>query len=121
MPKKETQTRFLIKLIFIIVAFGLVGCNGADENVQFVAEWGGEGPGEGQFLFIEDFDFDANGNLVATDALKKDVQIFSRDGDLVAIFGTTESGEASISLIMGELFKEFGVRERNSFFARNNI
>jgi DNA-binding beta-propeller fold protein YncE len=85
----------IISTALLILSLAIVGCGGA-KNVEFVTEWGTNGTGEGQFMYIEDFSLDAQGNVLATDALKRDVQVFSPDGELVAIFGPDDVGDAAL-------------------------
>jgi len=73
-------------LMFTITTF--YGCSEkGGAHVQLVSSWGSKGNGNGQFLYIEDFAFDRNGNLLVTDALKADVQVFSREGKFLTKFG----------------------------------
>jgi hypothetical protein len=83
--------------MIVSLALGISACGSqAEKNVEFVAAWGTEGTADGQFQYVEDFDFDVEGNLLATDALKKDVQVFSRDGRFLDKFGPEETGEAAL-------------------------
>jgi hypothetical protein len=67
----------------------------ADQYVEFVAEWGGKGVGDGQFLYIEDIAQDNDGMLLVTDALRADVQKFDPGGRFLGKFGGrgTAAGE----------------------------
>ncbi|MCZ6772235.1 MAG: hypothetical protein O7G83_09665, partial [Proteobacteria bacterium] len=81
------------RLIAIALTAVLLGCWNADQaqnHVQFVGTWGSEGTKDGQFLYIEDFAFSSNGNLLVTDALRADVQIFAKDGKFLGKFGTAK-------------------------------
>ncbi len=71
------------RLIAIASTAVLLGCWNADpsqNHVKFVGAWGGEGTKDGQFLYIEDFAFSSDGHLLVTDALRADVQKFTKDG-----------------------------------------
>lgn len=55
---------------------------------EHVLTFGSEGTEEGQFKYVEDFAFTANGHLLATDAAHSWVQAFDkRSGQFVARFG----------------------------------
>ena len=96
--RKSKSSRWVGIILLILLGLSLGGCglSQAENNVEFVAEWGTNGTTDGQFLFIEDFAFDQAGNLLVTDALRKDVQVFSRDGELLRVFGSGESGKAAL-------------------------
>ena len=78
------------RIIAIASAAVLLGCWNADQtqnHVKFVGSWGSEGTRDGQFLYIEDFAISADGHLLVTDALRSDVQIFTKDGKFLGKFG----------------------------------
>lgn len=62
-----------------------------NEN-EFVASFGSRGTGSGQFQYIEDFAIDGDGNLLATDAVNANVQIFSPEGQFIRAFGDKTDG-----------------------------
>ena len=47
---------------------------------QPVLAWGSKGNENGKFQYIEDFALDLDGNLMVTDALKANVQVFTPEG-----------------------------------------
>lgn len=55
---------------------------------ELVKSWGSKGTGDGQFQYVEDFAVDAKGNILATDALNSNIQVFSPDGVFITKFGT---------------------------------
>ena len=74
----------LLILLSIIMAAG--GCT-KKSSYEFDRMWGTKGTGDGQFQYVEDFAFDKNGYLLATDALNANVQVFSKDGKFITKFG----------------------------------
>src|ERR1700681_2629148 len=60
----------------------------AELKFEHVMNIGSEGVGEGQFKYVEDFAFDRDGHLLATDASHAWVQVFDKStGKYVARFG----------------------------------
>jgi len=58
---------------------------------------GTEGDAEGQFKYVEDFAFDANGHLYATDAAHAWVQVFDKaTGNFITRFGGKGDGDANL-------------------------
>jgi DNA-binding beta-propeller fold protein YncE len=60
------------------------------EGLQFehVMNIGSRGSGEAQFKYVEDFAFDKNGNLLATDAANSNIQVFNKTtGEYITQFG----------------------------------
>ncbi len=50
--------------------------------------FGTKGAGDGQFQYVEDFAFDINGNILATDATNSSVQVFNATtGKFITKFG----------------------------------
>ena len=41
------------------------------EPYEFVMSWGEKGSGDGEFLYVEDLEIDANGHLLITDAANR--------------------------------------------------
>jgi DNA-binding beta-propeller fold protein YncE len=76
--------KFLFPVLYWTILLGLTTGCGGNEPVKLVATWGGKGSGPGQLLYVEDFAFDPHGNLLVTDALRADVQVFSRQGEFIA-------------------------------------
>ena len=65
------------------------------ETLQFehVMNIGTKGTGNSQFQYVEDFDFDANGNLLATDAVNSNIQVFDKTtGKYISQFGGKSTG-----------------------------
>ncbi|SFB14477.1 6-bladed beta-propeller protein [Poseidonocella pacifica] len=60
----------------------------AQPTFEHVMTFGSEGDGEGQFQYVEDFAFDAAGNILVTDAAHAYVQVFDKTtGVFKARFG----------------------------------
>ena len=97
----------LISFALLLMSLAIANCGGA-ENVEFVTEWGTNGTGDGQFMYIEDFDIDAQGNVLATDALKRDIQVFTPDGELLARWGHEDVGDAYLEKPEGIAIDEDG-------------
>ena len=57
------------------------------EPYEFVMSWGEKGSDDGEFLYVEDLEIDANGHLLITDALSAYVQVFTTDGTFLTKFG----------------------------------
>ena len=83
--------RECVAAILGVCFFAAVGCGGGGP-VELVSHWGGKGSAPGQFLYVEDFAIDRNGNLLVSDALRADVQVFSSTGEAIAQINGTESG-----------------------------
>jgi tripartite motif-containing protein 71 len=58
----------------------------SDSGYEFVTSWGTKGTQDGNFLYVEDFALDAQGNILVTDALRSDVQVFTPDGQFITKF-----------------------------------
>jgi len=62
--------------------------NAGGLQFEHVMNIGSQGSGEGQFRYVEDFAFDGNGHILATDAAHGYVQVFDKKtGKFVARFG----------------------------------
>jgi DNA-binding beta-propeller fold protein YncE len=75
---------------FLSLALGLLAVEAAAEPPRFEHAFniGSAGTGEGQFQYVEDFAFDKDGRLLATDASHAWVQVFDKaDGKFLARFG----------------------------------
>jgi DNA-binding beta-propeller fold protein YncE len=68
----------------------------------FIATWGGNGKGDGQFLIPREITRDDLGRLYVTDEGRHDVQVFTSEGQFLFAFG--ESGQGP-----GQLFEPAGV------------
>lgn len=77
---KSLSTHLLRGTILLCLA---TACS-SKAPVELVASWGSKGSGDGQLLYAEDFAFDRHGNLLVTDALRADVQVFSRQGEFIS-------------------------------------
>lgn len=76
------------------IALSLLGCLKLTKSpVEFVSSWGHRGVGDGEFQYIEDFALDASGNLLVTDALRADIQVFSLNGRYLSKFGGSAAKE----------------------------
>ena len=96
---QTTPSSLRLGIIMLVLLFSMTACGGditGSDQVKFVSAWGANGNEDGQFLYIEDFDFSQDGNLFVTDALKKDVQVFTKDGQFLAVFGTDAIDEAAL-------------------------
>ena len=81
------------QLFLVLLTLILAACSptrDADKHMEFVLAWGSKGTDAGQFLYIEDFAIDANGNLLVTDALRADVQVFDPQGKFLSSFGGSD-------------------------------
>ena len=87
--KDTSPWRGISFILTVALLFLASGCSESDQdkNVKFIESFGTKGNGDGQFLHIEDFAFDANGNLLVTDALRADVQVITKDGKFIGKFG----------------------------------
>lgn len=79
---------------FVTLSCGLLVCSlfatGYADNVSFehVMNIGSEGRDAGQFKYVEDFAFDKNGHLLATDAANSNIQVFDKTtGKYITQFG----------------------------------
>jgi len=63
------------------------------DDYIFIAQWGNEGPAEGQFAFPKGIAVDAAGNVYVTDNWNCCVQKFTADGDSLTRWGTFGAGE----------------------------
>ena len=64
-------TRYAVSLAsaLAVAAFGASPVQAAEDPMfEHVMTIGSEGEGEAQFLYVEDFAFDGNGNFIVTDA-----------------------------------------------------
>ena len=62
--------------------------NAQEMKFEHVMNIGSEGTGPGQFKYVEDFDFDIQGRLMATDAAHAYVQVFNKTtGEYITRFG----------------------------------
>ncbi len=62
-----------------------------DPEGKFLASFGREGQGPGEFSFPNSLDFDHLGNLVIADRRGRKIQIFSRDGSLIKTITMTKN------------------------------
>ena len=86
------------KNIILIVIFAILICSFSyfyiekTKPYEIVKVWGKKGTGDGQFRYIEDFAFDAKGNLLVTDALNSTVSVFSTNGVFITKFAGKGKG-----------------------------
>ena len=89
----------LHRLFNSMLCVGLLGAFSVNSHAQaptlspgakfeHVMDIGAKGTGDGQFNYVEDFAFDSNGNLLATDAVNATVQVFNpKTGGFIGKFG----------------------------------
>lgn len=81
------RKNWFASLLVLFVIFGMCSAAAA-MTFNHVMNIGTKGDGEGQFNYIEDFAFDSNGHLLATDAAHAYVQVFDKTtGKFIARFG----------------------------------
>lgn len=73
--------------VYLLLIASCLGCSQKDNNAEFITTFGSEGSGKGQFSYVEDFAFDQYGNVLITDALNANVQVFKPDGTYITMFG----------------------------------
>jgi hypothetical protein len=64
-----------------------------DSDGKFIASWGSEGTGDGQFLHAHDIDIDSLGNVYVSDDDKNSIQKFTSDGKFIASWGSEGTGD----------------------------
>ena len=87
MRKQRLSIVWACLSVATISVLGACSNSGNGQLYEFVTEGGSEGSGESQFRYIEDFAFDAAGNILVTDALNRNVQVFTNTGEFVAEVG----------------------------------
>ncbi len=88
-----TLSRHLLfsKLVpLFIISLITVACTGNRHNAELLFTFGDEGTNPGQFRYVEDFAIDDLGNLLITDALNANVQVFTADGNFISMFGDSD-------------------------------
>ena len=70
--------RKLVYISTIILAVFFFFGSASAMTFQHVMNIGSAGTGEGQFKYVEDFAFDGNGYILATDAAHAHVQVFDK-------------------------------------------
>ena len=63
----------------------------ASENYELVAEWGGNGSGDGQFDGPSGIDIDGEDNIYVADQANCRIQKFTSEGEYITAFGSCES------------------------------
>lgn len=86
------MSRYFFKSLMIYVGAGLLAglsiISRAELRFEHVMNIGSEGQGEGQFKYVEDFAFNKQGQLLATDAAHSFVQVFDKKtGAFITRFG----------------------------------
>jgi DNA-binding beta-propeller fold protein YncE len=82
------KVSFVVLLSCMFVLCAISSGSAQPLKFQHVMNIGGEGTGNGQFKYVEDFAFDKKGHLLATDAAHAYVQAFDKTtGKFVARFG----------------------------------
>ena len=82
-------TRYAVSLasVLAVAAFGAGPALTEQPMFEHVMTIGSQGEGEGQFLYVEDFAFDGNGNIIVTDAAHAWIQVFNKTtGEFVTRF-----------------------------------
>src|SRR5919112_1983965 len=63
-----------------------------DTDGKFIAKWGSEGSGNGQFLHLHSIDIDSLGNVYVTDMQNFNIQKFTSDGKFITSWGSEGDG-----------------------------
>jgi hypothetical protein len=79
-----------------------------DPEGRFLASFGREGQGPGEFSFPTSLDFDHLGNLVITDRRGRKIQIFSKDGSLLKTITMTKNAYSRIYALISGLMATRG-------------
>ena len=66
-------------------------------NHQFLTQFGGFGPGDGQFIWPRSIDMDAGGNIYSSDEQLHRISIFDQDGKFLDKWGTPGSGDGELN------------------------
>ncbi len=64
---------------------------------EFVTQFGGFGPGDGQFIWPRSIDMDAGGNLYTSDEQLHRISIFDQEGNFLDKWGTPGSGDGEVN------------------------
>lgn len=72
-----------------------------DLKGQHLFDWGGRGPGDGQFNFPTDVDVDVDGKLYVLDTLNARVQVLDHTGEFLRAFGERGSASGSFQIPKG--------------------
>jgi len=92
----KLNTALTISLMSLALAGGHAFA--AEPMVEHVLTFGEEGEGDGQFKYVEDFDFDGKGNILVTDAAHAGVQVFDKTtGEFKARFGGKGYDDANLT------------------------
>jgi len=67
-----------------------------DREGRFVRSIGSNGGGPGQFLFPNGVAVGGGGEIIVSDFARKDIQVFSREGELLQIIGA--GGDSDVDL-----------------------
>lgn len=68
-----------------------------DGNGKFVAKWGKQGSGDGEFNVPNDIENDSSGSVYVTDVLNNRVQVFDRRGNFLRKWGGNGDGEGQFN------------------------
>ena len=68
-----------------------------DNNGTFLAMWGSEGTGDGQFLHPHGIGIDSSDNVFVTDAELLNIQKFTNDGKFATKWGSEGTGESQFT------------------------
>lgn len=83
----------LVTVGCILALMCAVVANAETPQFEHVMNIGTKGAGPGQFQYVEDFDFAADGNLLASDALNSNIQVFDKTtGKYISQFGGKSTG-----------------------------
>ena len=92
------QQCFYGRFILVSVLIGLLvissGCRDKPINAELVNIFGSKGSGNGEFRYVEDFAIESNGQILISDALNSNIQVFTVEGKYITQFGGqgTEAG-----------------------------
>jgi DNA-binding beta-propeller fold protein YncE len=97
MLKIQNKTYLAATIGAALLAVASIPAQGAELSFEHVMNIGSEGQGEGQFKYVEDFAFSAEGHILATDAAHAWVQAFDKKtGKFVARFGGKGDEDANL-------------------------
>lgn len=63
---------------------------------EFLGQFGGNGRGDGQFIWPRSIDLDSDGNVYASDDYLHRISVFDKDGGFLSSWGTAGSGEREL-------------------------
>jgi tripartite motif-containing protein 71 len=100
---KKSIVQKSIRMIFPVVAIIFVWSSSAfaSEQYELVAEWGGFGEEEGQFISPLGLTVDSENNIYVTDIALNRIQKFTSEGDLISQWGGAGKGDGQFDTPWG--------------------